>query len=427
LKYATLVQEGIRRLTNTNEYVTKTEKLEIMDQYNARLRRSGYKGLYRQKVIQAAHQIYRSKVEVSKTEGGRPLHRDKQYQKEQRQVEKELKKVCWYRKSKRQGGQITHAPLIVSPTYDGELSEKLKKICQDVADNCGLRVKVMERGGSKIKDVVKSNPTGDKECGRSLCLVCNGETPGGCQTYGITYEVICITCRNSEEGQTQRTQGTSQGPNRGEGGKKVLYTGETGDNAYNRGIRHLESIRRMDPSNALAKHCIIAHNSTPAKFSMKVLQNFRGCLMRQEGEAVKIRFNMGKADEIMNSRKEFHQPPIKRVVIARGNVQETQIGDQTEDMRHSQTEQNRTLRHRETVRNRTERQNSRAQLSQLAQSNTDQTIESVRRPRVQQPGAQQQPEPSLPGSAPRGEAPQRGGLKGGEVEGGGDRRKTENN
>jgi hypothetical protein len=50
----------------------------------------------------------------------------------------------------------------VSPTHDGKLTERLKQICEEVANICGLRVKVMERGGAKIRDDVRSNPSGER-------------------------------------------------------------------------------------------------------------------------------------------------------------------------------------------------------------------------------------------------------------------------
>ena len=45
---------------------------------------------------------------------------------------------------------------------------------------------------------------------------------------------------------------------------------------------------------------------------MRVLGCFSGCLERQVDEAVRI--GSSKADSIMNSKTEFHQAPLVRVV-----------------------------------------------------------------------------------------------------------------
>ena len=52
-------------------------------------------------------------------------------------------------------------------------------------------------------------------------------------------------------------------------------------------------------------------------FVMKALRSFKSCLQRQVNEAVRI--SATKVDVIvMNSRNEFHQAPIIRVVAATG-------------------------------------------------------------------------------------------------------------
>ena len=58
-----------------------------------------------------------------------------------------------------------------------------------------------------------------------------------------------------------------------------------------------------------------------ANFSMRVLGCFSGCLeKRQVNEAVRI--GSSKADSIMNSKAEFHQAPLVRVVPVVGLEQE---------------------------------------------------------------------------------------------------------
>ena len=56
------------------------------------------------------------------------------------------------------------------------------------------------------------------------------------------------------------------------------------------------------------------------KFKMKCLGGSRSCLERQVNEAVRI--EMSKADCVMNSRAEFHQAPLVRVVTVVGLQEE---------------------------------------------------------------------------------------------------------
>ena len=68
--------------------------------------------------------------------------------------------------------------------------------------------------------------------------------------------------------------------------------------------------------NALWKHCLVAHEGEKVEFSMQVVGTFQSCLVRQVNEGVRIK--RSKADCLMNSKSEFHQHPVVRVVPMRG-------------------------------------------------------------------------------------------------------------
>ena len=53
---------------------------------------------------------------------------------------------------------------------------------------------------------------------------------------------------------------------------------------------------------------------------MKVVGRFYSCLVRQVNEAVRI--FMSEADCVMNSKSEFHQSPLVRVVAVTGLLEE---------------------------------------------------------------------------------------------------------
>ena len=51
------------------------------------------------------------------------------------------------------------------------------------------------------------------------------------------------------------------------------------------------------------------------EFSMEVIGNFHSCLVRQVNEGVRIKRSRA---QLMNSKGEFHQHPVVRVVPMRG-------------------------------------------------------------------------------------------------------------
>ena len=68
------------------------------------------------------------------------------------------------------------------------------------------------------------------------------------------------------------------------------------------------------------KHCLIEHDGSVAEFEMKMLRSFKSCLERQMNEAVRIMIT--SADIVLNSKSEFRQAPIIRVVPTNGLQEE---------------------------------------------------------------------------------------------------------
>ena len=63
-------------------------------------------------------------------------------------------------------------------------------------------------------------------------------------------------------------------------------------------------------------HCQVDHNCFRAEFSMTVVKIHRIALVRQVNEAVRI--ILSKADCIMNSKSEWHQAPLVRIIPVSG-------------------------------------------------------------------------------------------------------------
>ena len=155
-----------------------------------------------------------------------------------------------------------------------------------------MRVVVQERAGNALKHLAKAEPLKTPGCGRDDCFPCRSSKPGKCEKNGVGYKIQRETCKRD--------------------GKLSLYDGETGCNCYTRGKQHQNALRLKDEENALWKHCLVEHDGAEAEFSMKQTNVFKSCLTRQVNEAVRI--EMSTADCIMNSKAEFLQAPLVRVV-----------------------------------------------------------------------------------------------------------------
>jgi hypothetical protein len=302
-KRSTLVQEGVRRMLNTSRNSSLMVRKDVMERWDLKMRYSGYTYRFREAVIAAALGIYKDKIKEDSKEGGRPLYRDAAWKKEERSKAKEQKTTSWYRGE----GKIPNlAPLIVDPTEGGILKKDLAKICSLFRETHSIGVLIMERGGQKSSGDIRSNPLGTKLCKRGNCPICREEgSKGGCQGGGVGYQHQCNTCLE-------------------ETGKITLYHGESSKSGYERGLQHVEGLRKEKDDNVMWKHSAIHHGGTHAKFTMTITGRFAKCLERQEDEGTRVRES--GADILMNSQTQWHQPPIKRVVVLRGNVNGDQIG-----------------------------------------------------------------------------------------------------
>jgi hypothetical protein len=125
---------------------------------------------------------------------------------------------------------------------------------------------------------------------------------------GVGYRQICSECPYSREDQTE----------------SAIYEGETGQSAYQRGLKHVDDVGKHNELSPLWKHCVIKHESKEVKFMMEVTGRFKVAAMRQGDEGCRVRESVAKW--VLNSRREWHQPPIMRVTILTGNRNEDQEG-----------------------------------------------------------------------------------------------------
>ena len=158
----------------------------------------------------------------------------------------------------------------------------------------------MEGGGVKMSNIlVQKNPFPSEKCERKKCIICStkigNKNQVPCNSSNVGYQLACETC--------------------GSRGIEKVYEGETSRSARVRGAEHLSNFKGRREDSALHKHKEREHKNEEMEFSMRITRRFKDPLSRQANEAVRIS-ERGK-NEILNSKNEFHHPPIARISVER--------------------------------------------------------------------------------------------------------------
>ena len=186
--------------------------------------------------------------------------------------------------------------LFVLHTPRGELARRIKE--KEAQNNQGrkIRFKIVEKSGVTLEQKLRrSNPWSGERCGRQDCFPCRTDEGGDCRREGITYSLICEEC----------------------GDDVCQYFGESGRNAYTRGLEHLANIQAQDENKSVLKlHSLHHHNGRgDVNFTMKVTGTHTSSLDRQVTERVNIENFQGQV--LMNRRNELGGVRIDRMQYRR--------------------------------------------------------------------------------------------------------------
>ena len=201
-----------------------------------------------------------------------------------------MTRTSWYRPA--------NSVIFVPATPGAELVKKIQGIVSHGAERLGIEgIRAVETGGKKIKDkLVRLDITG---CPYPNCYLCECGVKGASHTRsGAQYSGVCSICE--------------------EEGRLASYEGETGRNGMYRAMQHREAIQNRDTTNAFAKHLEIFHTDRAgdiSSFKLKVNGTYKSSLERQVMEGVRIANS--KANIVLNSKSEYHQPALHRVTITR--------------------------------------------------------------------------------------------------------------
>jgi hypothetical protein len=247
-------------------------------------------------------------VEEDRT-GARPLYRDRSWRQAERSKEKEQKKAGWFKKL---GGQKSDFPLFCPASPGGRLAERWRQVAEEVRTSSGglVRATVVEQTGVPLSALlVDPLPGGQDLCEKPDCnpcrtgttrrLSCHRSSLGGC-----VYNCLCITCK---------AKGEEDGRER-----MSYYHGRTSRCLYTRQREHFEGLAKRKEENALWKHKELHHPDEDCQFSFEAERFFRDTPSHQIFEGVCINRSPSTPGLLMNSRAEYEQHGVARLVVAQG-------------------------------------------------------------------------------------------------------------
>ena len=148
---------------------------------------------------------------------------------------------------------------MIPATPNGEL----KKAIEEKAKTANLKVKIVEKAGTKLGSYLKKfdKTKTSNICQETDCLICTNTTKGprNCRIPSVVYKISCKECL--------------------EKGIKSNYYGETSFNGYTRGVQHLDNYKSKNKDtqekSALRQHAINIHNDKKVSYKMEIIESFR--------------------------------------------------------------------------------------------------------------------------------------------------------
>jgi hypothetical protein len=285
MKKTVLTQDMLRVMLRCSTELDWHEVAKHCSELNKRMQFSGYNQSFRTMVTRSALKAYKE-IKAKDESGVAPMYRQKSWNREERERKKKEKKEGWF-KSK---GEET--VIFVPATVRSEL----KKRCEKVVKDRGMKIRIVERGGVTLKGLLQqSDPFSDSVCD---CLVCRTGGGGKCRKEGIVYQLKCDKCQD-------------------------IYIGESSRNAFTRINEHIRQAANKSKDSVLHRHMLEKHSndssSTP-EFSAKVIRSYSGsALRRQISESVFI--DQLTPSTAINSRSEWNTVHLPRLTLSRGGEQ----------------------------------------------------------------------------------------------------------
>ena len=180
-KRTILSQEVLRILTHCSPNLPNNVRCKHINNLMKRMQFSGYTKDFRYDAYNSGMKAYNTLTEKEQ-KGERPINRPKTWKKDERKKERGDKKLNWYKTN-------GHESVIFVPCTP---ESQLRKLYEREVKKSDFKIKIVERSGTKIKDLLhKKNPFKKEKCERNDCFVCSTGGKGNCNKENITYDIIC--------------------------------------------------------------------------------------------------------------------------------------------------------------------------------------------------------------------------------------------
>ena len=291
---AVMTQEVLRRLRNCSPESTWEQRGTHLTEFACSLKASGHEEAFRIEVFNKA--VKKFKQELREHQCGR---RDLYRSKDEKEREKHLKggkatKDSWFKSiSTKEGEKVTS--VFTVPYTGGKLGKSLQAQLDGWKRPKGVRVKVQEGGGEKLKNMLmRQDPFPKESCGRTDCPL-GAKCRERCYQGHVNYEMRCVECEKKRKAEGE--------------GKEYVYYGESSRGCYVRNQGHKEAYGKKEGSEDgfMWNHAKEVHRyRKDLKFVMKRAAVDKEPMRRVLRESVKI--NEAKDERrvaLMNSKNEY--------------------------------------------------------------------------------------------------------------------------
>ena len=186
--------------------------------------------------------------------------------------------------------------LKVQPTPNSGLASEVRKKVKGLKGPDGGYTKVIESGGDGILlGLNKADPFRNYSCPFQESCWTTRKTD--CWKTKTVYRIICSLCGSQ-------------------------YTGTSGASLHKRTWEHMAALRRGDNTNAMAKHFMISHPTTPRDlytqlFEVETVESRQSNLERYITEGITIEDSIKEAKvPQLNSKGEWGRVSTKRLTVA---------------------------------------------------------------------------------------------------------------
>ena len=292
-KMSIMTNELRRRLETLDDNLSQNETISVMDHYIQQLvnsefgwrqireiicsalvghvRREKKRKLLNKPRFRSGADSLRARVErklVERYNWFRKKRKPEEYENE-KDTEKEKREYKQEKREKSEIGRDEDQPksiLFVQNTKDSILAKEIRKVIQDLKPWTRLNIKVVERAGDRIEDLLhKSNPWEERDCGREGCLSCETARKEenvkhkNCTVRSILYKTWCKTCRRQNESKIKGENSSLTNKRKLEElveKEDYVYIGETSRSVNERGSEHLKDLEFLRDRSHMLKHAV---------------------------------------------------------------------------------------------------------------------------------------------------------------------------